>query len=186
MRLTLAKTLLVVAFAMAGAAAGATATAGATAAGGATASPAPTPAQIRAAIRRAERSRTLWATVNICDPRRRPNALGVRGQMPTLGFPASMSLDIRVNHYAPAKHRFEPVPHATVEVSLERPAKSLQQAGATFRFPRHAGLLNASFTFRWKRSGRLLGQATRTTTGGHRDADFGSPPHFSAAQCRIR
>ena len=48
-----------------------------------------------------------------------------------------------------------------------------------------AGLLNATIKFIWRRSGKLLGQTTLPTTAGHPNADFGSPPHFSAEQCRI-
>ena len=44
----------------------------------------------------------------------------------------------------------------------------------------------------WRLTGRpsfvaitLIGQTVRRTTAGHHDADHGSPPHYSAAQCRI-
>ena len=55
-----------------------------------------------------------------------------------------------------------------------------------FPFSAHTGLLNASFTFIWTRGGKIIGQTVRRTTAGHRDADHGSPPHYSAAQCRIK
>jgi hypothetical protein len=147
----------------------------------------PTPAQVTKAIRTAERAKTLWATVNICDSRRDPNTLGIRGEMPSLGFPAWLSMRIQVNYYSRSKKKFIPVPGtATVKtIRLGRSRLGLQQGGAVFVFKPHAGLLDASVEFFWRRSGRLLGSTTQPTAGGHHGADFGSPPRFSAAQCRI-
>jgi hypothetical protein len=146
----------------------------------------PTPAQMRAEIAHAEASRSLWATINICDSPRYPNTLGIRGEMPALGFATWMSMQIQLNSYSAAKHRFEPVSRVSVLVRLGRIANGLQQAGTTWTFKPHTGLLDATIQFSWRRSGKLLGQAARTTTADHPDADFGSPSHFSARQCQIR
>jgi hypothetical protein len=147
----------------------------------------PTPAQIRSAVRAAERAPSLWATVNICATRRYPNTIGIRGQMPTLGFAAWLTMFVRINYYSVAEKRFLPVRGATKRVRLGRLSSGLQQDGATFGpFQPHAGLLDATVRFVWRRSGRLLGETTRGTSAGHHSADFGSPPRFSATQCRIR
>lgn len=147
----------------------------------------PTPRQVRTALRRAERSNSLWATVNICDTRRYPHTLGVRGQMPSLGFASWMTMLIHVDYYSKTKQRFVPVTGAAMRLRLGRLSSGLQQDGATFGpFKRHAGLLDATVQFVWRRSGQLLGEVTRPTTAGHPDADFGSPPRYSAMQCRIR
>jgi hypothetical protein len=146
----------------------------------------PTPAQIKRAVRTAEHSRSLWATVNICDSKRFPNTLGVRGQMPALGFSTSLSIKLQVDFFNPAKKRFEPIPKASMRIPLGSVATGLQQGGATFTFKRHTGLLNARITFAWTRAGKVLASTTRRTTGGHPSADFGNPAHFSAPQCRIR
>jgi hypothetical protein len=148
----------------------------------------PSRAQIQKAIARAERSRSLWATVNICSPRSPRslhNTIGVRGQMPTLGFPAWLSMQVRVNFYNKAKKRFVPLAKAGALLRLGRSSSGLQQDGSTFTFPAHTGLFNATINFVWRRSGKLLGQTRRRTTAGHHDADFGSPPRYSAKQCRI-
>jgi hypothetical protein len=146
----------------------------------------PTPTQITKAISRAEASRGLWATVNICDTRRHPNIIGVRGQMPGLGFPAWLSMKVQVNYWSKQKHRFLPSPGASELVRLGRSSTLLQQGGATMQFQKFRGYLNATIEFIWKRSGRLLGETTRRTTAGHRQADFGDPKHHSAKQCNIR
>ncbi len=146
----------------------------------------PTPAQISKAVRSAKRSKTLWATVNVCDSRSHPNQLGIRGQMPALGFPAWLSMHIELNYYSSSQKKFVVDPGSTKLIRLGRSRSGLHQGGAVYVFNPHAGLLNATVRFDWRRSGKLLGSTTQTTTGGHRGADFGSPPHFTAAQCRIR
>ncbi len=146
----------------------------------------PTPAQISKAIGAAKRSKALWATINICDSARYPNTLGVRGQMPALGFASWMSMQIQVNYYSGQKKQFIPDPGSLKVIRLGRSSSGLQQGGAFYAFRPHAGLLTATVQFIWRRSGEPLGSTTLRTTGGHRGADFGSPPHFTAAQCRIR
>jgi len=144
-------------------------------------------AQIARAVRSAEQSRSLWATVNICDTRKYRNAIGVRGQMPALGFSAKLYMVVQVNYWSRTHNRFLPIQSnlATTRLSLGNSANGLEQDGAVFPFSAHTGLLNATFTFIWTRNGTLIGQTVRRTTAGHHDADHGSPPHYSAAQCRI-
>jgi hypothetical protein len=146
------------------------------------------PARIARAVRSAEQSRSLWATVNICDTRKYSNDLGVRGQMPTLGFAASMFMVVQVDFWSRAQHRFLPIQSnlATTRLSLGTNASGLQQDGAVFPFSAHTGLLNATVTFIWTRGGKVIGQTVRRTTAGHTDARHGSPPRYSAAQCRIK
>jgi hypothetical protein len=144
----------------------------------------PSQARVTRAVRAAERSPTLWATINICSSRRYPHTVGVRGQMPTLGFSASLSMTFDVDWYSTAKKRFIQV--ATRTESLGRASSGLQQDGAVFPFAAHTGLLRSTVVFTWTRGGRVLGQVQQQTTAGHKDADFGSPPRYSAAQCRIR
>jgi hypothetical protein len=146
------------------------------------------PARIARAVRSAEQSRSLWATVNICDTRKYRNDLGVRGQMPTLGFPASMFMVVQVDFWSQAHQRFLPIQSdlATTRLSLGTNASGLQQDGAVFPFSAKTGLLNATVTFIWTRGGKIIGQTVRHTTAGHTDAAHGSPPRYSAAQCRIK
>jgi hypothetical protein len=146
----------------------------------------PTKAQISKAIKNAESSTSLWATVNLCDTKRHRYTIGVRGQMPALGFPAWLSMRIQLNQYETKKRKFVPLSNATALVRLGRVSRGLQQAGEQWTYSAHAGLFNARIQFIWRRSGKLLGQTSRRTTAGHPGADFGEPAHFSAKQCRIR
>jgi hypothetical protein len=153
----------------------------------ATAKP-PSVRQIASAISAAEKSRSLWATINVCNSRTQRYGIGVRGQMPSLGFAAVMEMTIKLNYYFTSTGRFEPIdsPNAVDQVPIGTYAHGLRQGGTTWLFHKgQTGIWNATVVFTWKRNGKLLGQAQRTTTAGHPSADRGSPPHYSAAQCRI-
>ncbi len=183
MRLARTATVLAIAagaatFAAGASAAASTATSTATTGG-------PTKAQIRTAVARAERSKSLWATVNICNSKRYPDRIGVRGQMPSLGFAAWLSMDIQLQYYSTTAKHFVALPSGgTRTTRLGRSSTKLHQGGGTWTFNKPT-LLDATVQFVWRRSGKLLGETTQTTTGDHPSADFGSPPHYSAKECRI-
>ena len=145
----------------------------------------PTKAQVAKAIKSAEASKSLWATVNICSSKRFPYSLGIRGQMPALGFAAWLSLNIQLNYWSAQDKKFVADTAATRVVRMGRYSTGLQQGGARFKFYPKAGKFNASVQFFWRREGKLLGSKTLTTTAGHPGADFGSPAHYSAASCTI-
>lgn len=149
----------------------------------------PTQRQIARAVAAAESSKSLWATINICNSRADPYNVGVRGQMPSLGFRASMSMTVRLQSYNPATKRFVAIdsPYAINQRTLGSFSTGLQQWGAVFPFATgQTGRWNAVVTFTWKRNGKVLGQVQRTTTAGHPSADDGSPPRYSAASCTIK
>jgi hypothetical protein len=174
MRAALVTTVLAAAIAVAGAG---TAVAGA-----------PTPRQVQRAVRTAETSRSLWATVNICNSPGHPDEIGIRGQMPALGFTSTMSMTIQLNAWSKTTRSFAAIqsPNAVNDVPVGAHSRGLEQSGSVFPFHKgQKGLWDATIVFTWKRAGRTLGQTQRTTAAGHPDADFGSPPHHSAAQCRI-
>ena len=143
---------------------------------------APTRSQIRTAVTRATRSSALWATVNICDTKRHPDVIGIRGQMPALGFRAALSMRIQVD-YRSAGH-WKPDPGAREGVELGSPRSGSQQGGVTFRFSPPA-VLSGTITFEWRLGNRVIGRATRSTAGGQRGVDAGDPRGFSSASCKI-
>jgi hypothetical protein len=151
----------------------------------------PSAAQIRKAIAGAEHSKMLWATVNVCQPKGKQAAkggdVGVRGQMPTLGFASTLSMTIQLNRYSPKSKSFVALPYATAKTTVSPGtfATDLHQDGAVFPFSGPAGLLNATVTFSWTRAGKLLGSTTQQTTAGHRDASGGRPAHYSTAHCQL-
>jgi hypothetical protein len=148
----------------------------------------PTPAQIQAALARVKRSHNLWATVNICnppDPKHR-NTLGIRGQMPALGFASRLVMDIQVEYWSVADKRFRIVPGVRAVVDLGRFTFGLHQKGATFTFMPPVGLLRGLVVFEWKLRNRVIGRLTRHTSGGHKHVDYADPRGYSRWTCTIR
>ena len=147
----------------------------------------PSRTQIGKSVYGAVHSRYLWATVNVCERHHRGGVIGIRGQMPALGFSATLSMTIHLGEYDTATHRVVPVPGSTAAdtVRLGAVTRGVHQGGAEFPFSSDAGALDATVTFSWTRAGRRLATVTRPTSGGHPSAAFGSPPHHSAAGCRL-
>jgi len=147
----------------------------------------PTSSQIRKAVAAARRSKNLWATINVCGPRSRPHTIGVRAQMPALGFATQLSVRIQVEYWSVGKQRFVSVldSNARAVVALGTVTAGLQQGGENFVF-KHGAYMRATVTFTYRRHGQRLLTVTRHTVGGHPHADQGIPPHYSAATCRLR
>jgi len=149
----------------------------------------PTQRQISRAVAAAKSSKNLWATINICNSRADPYTVGVRGQMPSLGFSTSMSMTVKLQSYDTTTKQFVAIdsPYAVNQRTLGSHSTGLQQWGAVFPFATgQTGKWNAVIVFSWKRDGKVLGQVQRRTTAGHPSADYGSPAHYSAASCTIR
>lgn len=146
----------------------------------------PTPSQIKSAVRGAEDSKRLWATVNVCDTRKHPHTIGIRGEVPALGFPTTISISLGVDFWSETDKRFEPDPNASKKIKLVSVTHGIHQRGVMFQFARHTGRLRGTATFLWTRHGKLLGATKRVTTARHHDADFGDPSGFSAATCTIK
>lgn len=152
---------------------------------GATVSSPPTRKQARAAIRGAERAHQLWATVNICNTHKHPDMVGIRAQMPALGFRAALTMVIEAQYWSGTDQRFEPDPYADRNVWLGHPSSGLHQAGVTFSFSPPV-FLRAVVTFSWKHDGKVLATVKRKTSRGASQVDFGDPPGYSRATCRIK
>jgi hypothetical protein len=142
----------------------------------------PSAKAIRAAIRSAESSKLLWATVNICDTKGHPDTIGIRGQAPSLPFATTISMKIRVDYWNGS--RFVPDPHATKQVALGDPVDEIVQNGANFRFNPPV-ILSGTIQFEWKLAGKVIGRATRFTGHGYKRVADGDPPGYSTATCRM-
>ncbi len=146
---------------------------------------APTRAQIRAAVRGAERSRFLWATINICNTPRHRDVIGIRAQMPALGFSAQLRMHFGVDYFSPENATFKPYPGAGDLVRLGAPSQGDYQSGTSFRFPSHAGLLRGRVTFEWRLGVQTIARTDRVTALGHPQAMYGDPQRFSSEKCLI-
>jgi hypothetical protein len=147
----------------------------------------PTKGEIRAAVNRAKRSHKLWATVNICDTASHPNIIGIRGQLPALGFETKMSMLVQVDYWVFADGRFEPdtsVPPQRVALGKKAHATGLWQGGITIAFTPPV-VLSGTVTFEWKLGKKVVGTVTRQTGHGYSGVAHGDPPHYSTATCTI-
>jgi hypothetical protein len=144
----------------------------------------PTQAQIAKAVSQARRSKDLWATVNVCNTRRHPNTIGIRADMPALGFFSTLYMDFELQYFNSADKRFEPIPGAGTAISLPNFKFGLHQSGYSVQFMPHAGLLRGIVTFRWKLGHIVIAKFTRATTRGHKP-DSADPRGYSHAYCRI-
>ena len=113
--------------------------------------------------------------------------MGVRGQMPALGFDATLSMTVQLRQYDTADKRYVFVRGATARhmSTLGGVRTGVNQAGAEFPYATDTGELDAIVTFTWTRDGRRLARVTRATTGGHPTAAFSTPRGYSAARCRL-
>ncbi len=147
---------------------------------------APTSRQIRADVRSAERSRRLWATVNICNSTRYPEVIGIRGQLPGLPFASRVSMTIGVD-YADSAHpgTFTPLPGVAERISGGVQTSGTWQAGVRLRFKAGTGLLRGRITMQWTRGGHAIGQLAVVSSAGHTDARYSDPSGFSAASCTL-
>lgn len=155
----------------------------ATAAGKATRRP--SAAQIRTAVRRAKRSRNVWATVNICNTKRNRDVIGIRGQMPALGFQTVLIMDVQVYYRSLQTNKYVPDPFVKEHVLLGPASTALHQDGASFRIVPPANL-KGQITFSWVLNGKVIASTTRMTKGGVKGVDFADPRGYSAATCVIK
>jgi hypothetical protein len=145
----------------------------------------PSHSQISTAVARVERSRNLWATVNICNTKNHPNIVGIRGQMPALGFDSVLSMQVELRYWSDSAKRYMTLPSTKQTIALGTERTGLHQTGISFRFSPHAGTLAGTIRFEWRLKRRSIGHATRHTSPDHPDADQGDPAHFSAGKCEI-
>jgi hypothetical protein len=146
---------------------------------------APTPTQISRAVRAAEHSKQLWATINICNTQHHRREVGIRGQMPSLGFTTKMYMTFEVTYRQTASAPFKPLPASRATALVGQAQNKALQVGRTYPFQRSSAWFGGKVTFTWALGKRVVGRITRETTGHHDHVDFADPPGYSRAACRI-
>lgn len=135
-------------------------------------------------------SRNLWATIDICNPPDKPETVGVRGSMPSDGHPRdALYMRFQLQSLNPSTHQWVTIgPSADSGFLPVGSAALTRQGGRSFEFKP----ASKSFTvrglveFQWRRAGRAVHDASRTTSGGHTSLAGADPPNFSAATCTLR
>ena len=153
----------------------------------------PSNAVIKAAIRDAERSKDLWATVNMCNlPSSHPKGnklVGVRVQMPALGFTSQLYFSVEMQYWSETNKAFvaSGIRFGPSLISSARHAP--HQGGVVFPFK--PPVVGQKFTvrglvaFEWRLGKRVLGRTIRKTGHGYKHVDFSKPPGYNAGTCTI-
>lgn len=137
-----------------------------------------------------------WATVNVCDTAKHPNAIGIRASMPGAQRKrVRLYMRFRVQWRDPNDGLW----HNLLEgrggdsgyVALGRSkAGRGRQAGQLFRFePPAAGAvqrLRGRVDFQWRIGRDVVRRETAVTEKGHRSAAGSDPKGYSAATCVLK
>jgi hypothetical protein len=135
------------------------------------------------------RSRELWATINVCNPKDQPDYVGIRGQMPGDGRPHdALYMSFRMQKLDSATKHWNDVAGTTTPF-LRAGAGVGRQIGASFQIKPEPGRPAMTFRglveFQWRRGKTVLESTRRPTTAGHVSLAGADPAGFSAAMCQI-
>jgi hypothetical protein len=138
-----------------------------------------------------ERSRDLWATVNVCDTPAHPDTMGIRASMPGTGR-AKHDMFMRFTiQYRAADRRWRRVSRRGTSdfIYVGSGAARARQGGWTVRFARSTPrpqLLRGVVSFYWRGRGKIFRRTRVVTEGDHPTTAGADPRGFSAATCRLR
>ncbi|MGH2835106.1 MAG: hypothetical protein ACRDKD_02770 [Solirubrobacteraceae bacterium] len=142
-----------------------------------------------ASMRALERSRALWATVDVCSPSDQPNFVGVRGSMPGDAHSGDvMYMRFRIQYEEASTHRWVNLAKGADSGFVKVGSASLaRQDGRSFRFitNQQTFMLRGDVTFQWRRGQSVLGTVSRVTQAGHASLVGADPKNYSAATCKL-
>jgi hypothetical protein len=147
----------------------------------------------------------LWATVNVCDTPRHPNALGVRGHMPGNGLRERMYMRFRAEYYDGAADAWAPAINAVSPWIYVGSARyRYRESGWTFTFAQPASgqtyTMRGMVDFQWRARKRrhrhrrprsrkarwvIAHRRTRVTRTGVQAVSGSDPAGISKALCLI-
>jgi len=127
-----------------------------------------------------------WATVNVCDSAKRPDAIGIRASMPGVPKGARMAMRFRVQFKTDtgwqdvkgAASRWQPV-------GVARGAATESGWSFTFAHPSSPVTLRGMVQLRWRKGGAVVRQLELPTEAGHRSSAGADPADYSAATCTL-
>ena len=148
----------------------------------------PTKAKIAKAL---HRSKSLWATINICDTPAHPNAIGIRGSMPGTGEAGVMYIRFRVEYFTAADKtwHFAESGGNSDWIRVGSAKYRVRQTGFTFTFAPPPGggawTMRGVVTYQWRVGKKVVFKEERNTVHGHVDAVGGDPAGTSLGLCSI-
>ncbi len=133
-------------------------------------------------------SRELWATVDVCNPKDKPDTVGVRGSMPSDGHAGdTLWMRFRMQYEDATSKKWVDVAK-NADSGFKPVPKGADQFGIDFQLVPTSGsfTLRGVVSFQWRKgAGVVVHAAERTTTGGHKSVLGADPKGFSAATCTI-
>lgn len=128
-----------------------------------------------------------WATVNVCDTAKHPDAIGIRASMP--GFPrrARIAMRFRVQYRTDSGDWSDVAGADSGWRALGRAHGYPVESGWSFTFARStsAVTLRGMVRFRVRRPGSAARFTELATTAGHRSSAGADPAGYSAATCTL-
>lgn len=128
-----------------------------------------------------------WATVNVCDTAKHPDAIGVRASMP--GFPrhARLARRFRVQYRTDSGAWRDVAGADSGWRALGRAQGYPVESGWSFTFARSttAVTLRGMVRFRTRRPGSAPRFTELATTSGHKSSAGADPQGYSAATCTL-
>ncbi len=145
-----------------------------------------------ASARDFQKSRHLWATVNVCDTERNPNTIGIRASMPGSGRRGeTMWMRFRVQYFSFSEQMWHNFTVAGVDSGYIRVGRHaryrVRQSGYLFPFSPAVGeryRLRGAVEFQWRKRGKVRRNAREITTAG-RPVTVDDPKGYSEATCEI-
>lgn len=132
-------------------------------------------------------SRELWATINICNAKDKPNVVGIRGSMPGDGEPKdAMYMGFRLQYLDATTGKWlelgQPADSGMLKVGS---AAATRQYGRSFTLASSSRLfeLRGIVSFQWLREKRVVYSTQRVTSAGHKNVVGADPPSYSGAMC---
>jgi hypothetical protein len=154
----------------------------------------PTPAQAHKTStleRELLHSHELWATIDVCDPAKKPNTVGIRGSMPGDGHAHdSMYMSFRLQYLDSAtKDWVDLASGASSGFVPVGGGASARQGGTSFVLKPVAGkpavTLRGVVDFQWRRGKTVVVSGAEPSTAGHLSLAGADPANYSAATCVI-
>ena len=140
----------------------------------------------------AKRAPEVWATVNACDTKLRPNQIGIRGGMPGLARHTRMYMRFRVQ-FQDSEGAWRTVKSSRLTdsgwVRVAAGRRGEHDAGWSFEFkpPTSGGahVLRGVVSFEWRKARRVVQRAKAFTEAGHPGTVGAEPADYSAETCAI-
>jgi hypothetical protein len=131
----------------------------------------------------------LWATVDLCNTARHPNAIGIRGSMPGNGRARdTMYMRFLVQSLDPTTGKWSYIGRSADSGFVRVGSAALtRQAGRSFEFKPTATTftLRGMVEFQWHHAGRTTRSVYLPTSAGHKSLAGAEPAGFSAATCAL-